>query len=73
MRFGARTLFEDVTCTFLPGRRYAVTGPNGAGKSTLMDSISFVTGLKAKRLRGDVLRDLIYDADKLAAFEADRP
>jgi ATPase subunit of ABC transporter with duplicated ATPase domains len=36
MRFGARTLFEDVTCTFLPGRRYAVTGPNGAGKSTLM-------------------------------------
>ncbi len=36
MRFGARTLFEDVTCTFLSGRRYAVTGPNGAGKSTLM-------------------------------------
>src|SRR5215475_8482748 len=36
MRFGARMLFEDVTCTFLPGRRYAVTGPNGAGKSTLM-------------------------------------
>src|SRR5436305_7896698 len=36
MRFGARTLFEDVTCTSLPGRRYAVTGPNGAGKSTLM-------------------------------------
>src|SRR5215831_17905415 len=36
MRFGARTLFEDVTCTFLPGRRYAISGPNGAGKSTLM-------------------------------------
>src|SRR5256885_9870886 len=36
MRFGARTLFEDVTCTFLAGRRYAITGPNGAGKSTLM-------------------------------------
>jgi len=36
MRFGARTLFEDVTCTFLPGRRYAIAGPNGAGKSTLM-------------------------------------
>jgi len=36
MRFGARTLFEDVTCTFLPERRYAITGPNGAGKSTLM-------------------------------------
>ena len=36
MRYGARTLFEDVTCTFLPGRRYAISGPNGAGKSTLM-------------------------------------
>src|ERR1041384_6190125 len=36
MRFGARTLFEDVTCTFLPERRYAISGPNGAGKSTLM-------------------------------------
>src|SRR5438874_3608242 len=36
MRFGGRTLFEDVTCTFLPGRRYAISGPNGAGKSTLM-------------------------------------
>jgi ATPase subunit of ABC transporter with duplicated ATPase domains len=36
MRFGARILFEDVTCTFLAGRRYAISGPNGAGKSTLM-------------------------------------
>lgn len=36
MRFGDRRLFEDVTCTFLAGRRYAITGPNGAGKSTLM-------------------------------------
>src|SRR5256712_11196078 len=36
MSFGDRRLFEDVTCTFLAGRRYAITGPNGAGKSTLM-------------------------------------
>src|SRR5476649_2174550 len=40
MRFGARLLFEDVTCTFLAGRRYAITGPNGAGKSTLMKILS---------------------------------
>jgi ATPase subunit of ABC transporter with duplicated ATPase domains len=40
MRYGARTLFEDVTTTFLPGRRYAITGPNGAGKSTLMKILS---------------------------------
>jgi ATPase subunit of ABC transporter with duplicated ATPase domains len=36
MRFGARILFEDVTATFLPQRRYAITGPNGSGKSTFM-------------------------------------
>jgi ATPase subunit of ABC transporter with duplicated ATPase domains len=36
MRYGARILFDDVTCTFMAGRRYAITGPNGAGKSTLM-------------------------------------
>jgi len=36
MRFGARILFEDVTTTFMPGRRYAVSGPNGSGKSTFM-------------------------------------
>jgi ATPase subunit of ABC transporter with duplicated ATPase domains len=40
MRFGAKILFEDVTCSFLAGRRYAITGPNGAGKSTLMKILS---------------------------------
>jgi len=37
MRYGARVLFENVNCSFLAGRRYAITGPNGAGKSTLMN------------------------------------
>src|SRR4029077_8118441 len=36
MRFGPRVLFEDVSCSFMAGRRYAVSGPNGAGKSTFM-------------------------------------
>jgi ATPase subunit of ABC transporter with duplicated ATPase domains len=36
MRFGALILFEEVSTTFISGRRYAITGPNGAGKSTLM-------------------------------------
>ncbi len=40
MRYGAKILFEDVTCSFLAGRRYAITGPNGAGKSTLMKILS---------------------------------
>src|SRR6202790_4534867 len=36
MRYGGRILFEDVTCSFMAGRRDAITGPNGAGKTTLM-------------------------------------
>ena len=36
MQYAARVLFDDVTTTFMAGRRYAITGPNGAGKSTLM-------------------------------------
>lgn len=34
--FGAKTLFENVSVQFTPGRRYGLTGPNGAGKSTFM-------------------------------------
>ncbi|MGB0034545.1 MAG: ATP-binding cassette domain-containing protein [Candidatus Acidiferrales bacterium] len=40
MRFGGRVLFDEVSCTFFEGRRYAITGPNGAGKSTLMKILS---------------------------------
>ena len=36
MRYGAKILFEDVSTSFTPGRRYGLTGPNGAGKSTFM-------------------------------------
>jgi len=36
MRYGSKILFEDVTATFSPGRRYGLTGPNGSGKSTFM-------------------------------------
>jgi ATPase subunit of ABC transporter with duplicated ATPase domains len=34
--YGGRPLFENVTATFPPGRRFGLTGPNGAGKSTFM-------------------------------------
>jgi len=40
MRFGSKILFEDVTTTFNPGRRYGLTGPNGSGKSTFMKVLS---------------------------------
>ena len=36
MRYGSKVLFEEVTVTFVAGRRYGLTGPNGAGKSTFM-------------------------------------
>jgi ATPase subunit of ABC transporter with duplicated ATPase domains len=40
MRFGAKILFEEVSTTFAPGRRFGLTGPNGAGKSTFMKLLS---------------------------------
>ena len=40
MRYGAKILFEDVSTSFLSGRRYGLTGPNGCGKSTFMKVLS---------------------------------
>ena len=40
MRYGAKVLFEEVSTTFSPGKRYGLTGPNGAGKSTFMKLLS---------------------------------
>src|SRR5690242_18940501 len=40
MRYGGKILFEDLTPTFLPGRRYGLTGPNASGKSTFMKLLS---------------------------------
>src|SRR5689334_25402499 len=40
MRYGGKILFDDVSTTFQPGRRYGLTGPNGAGKSTFMNLLS---------------------------------
>ena len=36
LRFGKRTLFEDVNLKFTQGNCYGVIGANGAGKSTFM-------------------------------------
>ncbi len=40
MKMGARTLFEEVSMAFNPGKRYGLTGPNGSGKSTLIGIIT---------------------------------
>src|SRR6202047_597527 len=52
MRFGARILFDEVSCTFREGCRYAISGPNGAGKSTVM---KILTG-ELEPSKGDVTR-----------------
>ncbi len=36
MRYGSKVLFDEVTASFIPGRRYGLTGPNGSGKTTFM-------------------------------------
>ncbi|MFN8776263.1 MAG: ABC-F family ATP-binding cassette domain-containing protein [Flavobacteriales bacterium] len=40
LRYGKRTLFEDVELKFTHGNCYGVIGANGAGKSTLLKIIS---------------------------------
>ena len=40
MRYGGKILFEEVSTTFQPLRRYGLTGPNGSGKSTFMKLLS---------------------------------
>ena len=52
MRYGSKILFEDVSVTFTPGRRYGLTGPNGSGKSTFM---KVLTG-ELEPQKGNVVR-----------------
>src|SRR5690349_15511366 len=52
MRYGAKILFEDVSVSFVPGRRYGLTGPNGSGKSTFM---KILTG-ELDAQKGNVVR-----------------
>lgn len=62
---GSRLLFEDVTMSFNPGNRYALTGPNGSGKSTLLKIImgreEATTGSVALPARVGFLRQNIED------------
>ncbi|KAK6089985.1 hypothetical protein P3W45_001031 [Vairimorpha bombi] len=39
----------------------AIVGPNGSGKSNIIDSILFVLGFRAKKMRHTQLTDLIYN------------
>ncbi|MFA6946002.1 MAG: ATP-binding cassette domain-containing protein, partial [Pedobacter sp.] len=40
LRYGKRTLFEEVNLKFTPGNCYGIIGANGAGKSTFLKILS---------------------------------
>jgi len=63
MRFGSKILFEDVTTTFSPGRRYGLTGPNGSGKSTFMKLLA----VDQPPQKGTIVRP-----DKLGVLQQDQ-
>jgi ATPase subunit of ABC transporter with duplicated ATPase domains len=73
MRFGSRVLFEDVTCTFMSGRRYAISGPNGAGKSTFMKILTGeqdpTTGNITRPKRIGILRQDQFAFDKFRVID----
>src|SRR5208282_2137723 len=73
MRFGSRILFEDVTTTFMAGRRYAISGPNGAGKSTFMKILTgeqdATKGTVTRPKRMGVLRQDQFAFDKFRVID----
>ena len=75
LRFGKRTLFEDVNLKFTQGNCYGVIGANGAGKSTFMKilagevdptsgSVSFTPGERMA-----VLNQNHYEFDEITVLE----
>jgi len=73
MRFGSRVLFEEVTTTFMAGRRYAISGPNGAGKSTFMKILTGeqepTTGNITRPKRIGILRQDQFAFDKFRVID----
>ena len=73
MRFGSRILFEEVTTTFMAGRRYAISGPNGAGKSAFMKILTGeqdpTAGNMARPKRIGVLRQDQFAFDKFRVID----
>lgn len=50
-------------------RTSVIIGPNGSGKSNVIDSMLFVLGFKAKKMRHGNLGDLIYNGEAEAFVE----
>src|SRR5829696_9189165 len=74
MRYGSKVLFEDVSTTFTPGRRYGLTGPNGSGKSTFMKLLTGELppqkGTVVRPAKLGVLRQDQFAFDKFRVIDA---
>ncbi len=75
LRYGKRTLFEDVNIKFTEGNCYGIIGANGAGKSTFMKILSgeieAMTGSVdiTKGQRMSVLKQNHYEFDEFPVLE----
>jgi ATPase subunit of ABC transporter with duplicated ATPase domains len=76
LRYGKRTLFEDVNLKFTTGNCYGIIGANGAGKSTflkiLQGDVDPTTGQVAfsKGMRVAVLKQNHYEYDEIPVMQA---
>ena len=64
LRFGKRTLFEDVNIKFTPGNCYGLIGANGAGKSTFLKLLSG----EIETTHGDIV---VTKGERIAVLEQD--
>ena len=75
LRYGKRTLFEDVNLKFTSGNCYGIIGANGAGKSTflkiLQGDIDPTTGQVAftKGMRVAVLKQNHFEFDEIPVMQ----
>lgn len=68
MRYGDRTLFQNVSLSLSEGSFHFLTGPSGAGKTTLLKLCSLELAPSAGRLRllGEDVSN--FDRDRIAGF-----
>jgi ATPase subunit of ABC transporter with duplicated ATPase domains len=73
VRYGSKVLFDEVTTSFTPGKRYGLTGPNGAGKSTFMNLLTGALepqkGTVARPRKLGVLRQDQFAFDRLRVLD----
>lgn len=75
LRFGKRTLFEDVNIKFTSGNCYGVIGANGAGKSTFLKILSGEIEpsegdvYKSQNERLSILRQDHYEFDEIKVID----